>query len=140
VEIAVPKTKSNKPKKLRIKTVQNEFNHLIASGKPCTKCGQLFPVMQCSHNHSVGAYPNLRFDPMNVLPLCGHCHPFWWHLEPAKSWDWFKNKYPGRYAYLEVAKNKYIKWTQDKLLEVREKIKNEDLKGLLISPELLDTP
>ncbi len=124
-------------KKLSTKVVQKEFNHLIASGKECSKCSQSFPVMQCSHIHSVGAYPALRFDPMNTLPMCGHCHMFWWHLEPAESWEWFKNKYPGRYQYLLQAKNKYIKWTQEKLLEVREKVKIKDLKGLLIAPELL---
>src|SRR3989304_2916765 len=123
-------------KKLSIKLVQKEFNHMIASGKPCAKCHQVFPVMQCSHVHSIGAYPNLRFDPMNTLSMCGHCHNFWWHLEPAQSWDWFKQTFPGRYEYLLEAKNKRVVWTQDKLTEVREKVKNLDLKGLLIDPKL----
>lgn len=124
-------------KKLSIKVVQKEFNHLIAYQKPCAKCHQVFPVMQCSHVHSIGAYPNLRFDPMNTLPMCGRDHNFWWHLEPAQSWDWFKQTFPGRYEYLLVAKNKYIVWTQDKLIETRKKIKDLDLKGLLIAPELV---
>jgi hypothetical protein len=130
----VRKTKS---KKLSTKAIQKEFNHLIASGKPCAKCNQIFPVMQCSHVHSIGAYPNLRFDPMNALSMCGRHHNFWWHLEPTESWDWFKEKYPGRYQYLLIAKNKHVGWTQDKLLEVRRKVKERDLKGLLIMPELL---
>jgi len=130
------------PRKIKIgvlkRTVQREFNHLIAFNKPCAKCGQTFPVMQCSHVHSVGAYPNLRFDPMNALPMDGHCHPYWWHLEPSEAWDWFKNKYPGRYEYLLKAKNKRVDWTIESLQEIRKKIKAEDLRGLLIMPELLE--
>jgi len=62
---------------------------------------------------------------------------FWWHMEPAESWEWFKKTYSGRYLYLLTAKNKFIKWTDEALLEVRRKIKEADLKGLIIAPELL---
>lgn len=124
-------------KKPPVKTIQAEFNHMIASGKPCARCKQVFPVMQCSHIHSVGAYRNLRFDPMNVFPMCGRCHRFFWHDEPGDAWDWFKEAFPGRYEYLLVAKNKHIEWTADKLLEVRRKIKEKDIKGLFIMPELV---
>ena len=119
------------------RVTQREFNHLIASGKRCAKCYKKFPVMQCSHIYSTGAYPNLRFDPMNVLPMCGHCHNFWWHLEPSESWDWFKEKYPGRYEYLLKAKNKHVGWNIEKLQDVRKKVKEKNLKGLLIMPELI---
>lgn len=123
------------------KAVQDEFNHLIASGKPCAKCGQTFPVMQCSHIKSIGGHDNLRYDPMNVLPMCGHCHNFWYHAEPTESGKWFEQKYPGRYEYLLQAQNKHVGWTIDKVLEVRKKVKEKDLKGLLIMPELvLDNP
>jgi hypothetical protein len=74
---------------------------------------------------------------MNVLPMCRRCHKFWWHEEPGDAWEWFKSKYPGRYAYLEVAKNKYVGWDNDKLLEVREKVRNNDIRGLIVAPELL---
>lgn len=125
-----------KTKKIKIgtlkKAVQKEFNHMIASGKPCAKCHQTFPVMQCSHVKSIGASPNLRFDPMNALPMCGHCHMFWWHLEPAESWDWFKGTFPGRYEYLIKAQNIRVDWTVDKLLEIRKNIKEVNLKALLI--------
>jgi hypothetical protein len=139
------KTKLPKIKKVKIgalkKKIQIEFNHLIASGKPCAKCGQTFPVMQASHCRSIGAAPNLRFDPMNVLPMCGHCHPYWWHLEPSESWSWFEQKYPGRVIYIEKAQNKQVDWSIPMLLEIRQKVKDGDLRGLLIAPELLlDSP
>ena len=119
------------------KTAQREFNKLIASGKPCAKCMKTFPVMQCSHIHSIGAYSNLRFDIMNVLPMCGRCHNFWWHQEPSESWDWFVKNYPGRHQYLLKAKNKVNKWTMDDVLQIKEYVRNREIKKLLIAPELL---
>lgn len=120
------------------KRIQTEFNKFVASGKPCAKCGKTFPVMQCSHIHSIGAYPSLRFDIMNVLPMCGRCHRFWWHDEPGEAWPWFIKNHKGRYEYLLKAKNKQIKWTEEKLTEIREAIKNKEIKKLLVAPELLD--
>jgi hypothetical protein len=120
------------------KKIQDEFNAMMARGKPCAKCGNIYPVMQCSHIWSIGSYPNLRFDPMNVLPMCGRHHNYWWHLEPAESIEWFTNTYPGRYDYLIEAKNKLVHRTLDDLQEVRDKIKERNLRGLLIAPELLD--
>ena len=71
---------------------------------------------------------------MNVLPMCGRDHPFFWHDEPTESGKWFEEKYPGRYMYLLEAKNKYTKWTMDKLLEVRKHIKDKNLRALVIAP------
>ena len=120
------------------RAVQREFNRLIASGKPCVKCHKTFEVMQCSHIKSTGAYPNLRFDPMNAFSMCGRCHNFWWHLEPSESWEWFKEEFPGRHEYLLKAKNKRVGLTIDKLQEIRKNVKESNLKALLIAPELLD--
>ena len=116
------------------KKIQIEFNRMIAQGKPCAKSHQIFTVMQCSHVHSIGSYPNLRFDPMNTLPMCGRHHMFWWHLEVSEAWDWFKQNFSGRYEYLLKAKNIHNDWTIDKLLEIRKNIKNRDLKALMILP------
>ena len=96
--------------------------------------------MQCSHVRSIGAYPNLRFDVMNVLPMCGYHHKFYWHDEIGDAWPWFVKKYPGRHEYLLKAKNKLVKYTIDDLKVVREHIKNKDLRKLIIAPELLDKP
>jgi len=123
--------------KIPIKTIQREFNAMVARGQPCAKCGQTFPVMQCSHIHSIGAYPNLRFDVMNVLPLCGRHHNFWWHLEPSESWDWFKENHPGRYQYLLKAKNKVVQRKRDDYIQIRKWIKEKNVRKLVIAPELL---
>ena len=105
------KPKEKKKRKVPKKQIQIEFNAMIAHGNPCAYCHRLFPVMQCSHIHSVGAYPNLRFDPMNALSMCGRHHRFFWHDEPGDAWMWFEKTYPGRYEYLLKAKNIIIKWT-----------------------------
>ena len=129
------------PRKIKIgplkRAIQAEFNHMIAFGKPCAKCGRTYEIMQCSHVRTIGAYPNLRFDPMNVLPMCGLHHNFWWHAEPTESGKWFEEIYPGRWAYILKAQNKHVGWTVENLSEVRKKVKEKDLRGLLIMPELV---
>jgi len=107
------------------------------SGYPCARCNQKFPVMQCSHVKSTGAYTNLRFDPMNVLVMCGRCHNFWWHSEPTESGKWFEKKYPARWDYLEKAKLKVIKRTEKDKKQIRQWIKERNIKKLYIAPELI---
>ncbi len=129
------------PRKKKIgplkRAVQREFNKMIASGQPCVKCGGLFKVMQCSHLYSIGSYPNLRFDVINVVSMCGRCHNFWYHLEPMESRDWVVKKYPGRYQYLLKAKNKLVQHRIPDLEEIRKFVKDKNMKKLLIAPELL---
>ena len=119
------------------KAVQKEFNKMVASDKPCAMCGKRYEVMHCSHIHSIGAYPNLRFDIMNVLPKCARCHKWVWHDDPGTAWPWFIRNHPGRHKYLLEAKNKVNKWTMDDVLEIRKYVRNKDLRKLLIAPELL---
>jgi len=114
-----------------IKDIQEEFNSLVAKGQPCSKCGKRFEVMQCSHVWSIGSAPGIRFDILNVLAMCGHCHNYWYHLEPMESKDWFKNNYPNRYEYLEFARHQNKKWTASELNEIREAIRNRDLQALI---------
>lgn len=103
----------------------------------CQKCGKSFEKLDCSHIKSVGAYPNLRFDIMNVIAMCSRCHLWWWHEEPTESGGWFKNKFPGRYAYLQLAKNRLVKRTKDDLKEIRKHIKEKNVKKLVIAPEII---
>lgn len=124
-----------KPKSLRTfkKTVQAEFNKMVTDGKPCSKCGKSFYKMDCSHIYSIGAYPNLRFDIMNVLPMCSNCHIWWWHDNPTEAGEWFKKNYGDRYTYLEIAKNIPRNYTIEDLQEVREYIKNKQTDKLCLT-------
>lgn len=114
-----------------IKDIQKEFNSMVTEDQPCTKCGKRFEKMQCSHVWSIGTSPGLRFDIMNVKPLCGHCHNFWWHLEPMESKDWFVNIFPERWKYLEFAKTRFKKWTTEELHKIRQAIKDKNFKELI---------
>jgi hypothetical protein len=43
---------------------------------------------------------------INIKTLCWNCHLNWWHKNPIEAVDWFKEKYPDRYAELkEIAKD-----------------------------------
>ena len=53
------------------KTIQKEFNSLVASKGVCEKCDRGYTVMQCSHVWSIGSYSNLRFDILNTMCMCG---------------------------------------------------------------------
>ena len=81
------KTKGRPPKSLRTftKTVQEEFNAMVTASQRCSRCFKLYERMECSHVLSIGAYPALRFDIFNVLPMCSRHHIWWWHDEPTES-------------------------------------------------------
>jgi len=113
------------------KTIQKEFNSLVASKGVCEKCDRGYTVMQCSHVWSIGSYSNLRFDILNTMCMCGRCHNFWWHLEPMESREWFAKKFPERDIYLKEVRNIVKPWTVEELQKIREAVKNKDLKALV---------
>ena len=128
--------RTRKPKSLRTftKTVQREFNAMVTEDQPCAKCGNEYARMDCSHVLSIGAYPNLRFDILNVLPLDARCHRWWWHDEPTESGEWFRKKYPERWRYLEEAKNIIRKFTIEDLQEIRKAVEEKDFDKLILKP------
>ena len=65
---------------------------------------------QCSHVHSVGAYSNLQFDPMNALCLCYRHHIHWWHKETGEAWEWFKKPFPNWQWCIAVVKFHEDQW------------------------------
>jgi len=46
---------------------------------------------------------SLRHHVMNSKALCGGCH-MWWGQKPEESRIWFQDKFPERWAFLEVAR------------------------------------
>lgn len=114
-----------------LKETQIEFNALVAGIGVCARCGKSFEQMQCSHVYTVKAYPNLRFDVLNALSMCGNHHMWWWHQEPGEAWPWFKEKYPERYSYLVFAKNQIKPWKIYEVKEVRKAIKERNLHALM---------
>jgi hypothetical protein len=116
------------------KDTQTKFNALIREKGYCEWCGSTVNQLHCSHILSVGAHPNLRFDILNVCCHCSYCHRFKWHDNPLGGMEWFINKYPERFKYLQAVKNNYKKWTIPDLQEIQEYIKNKDLKKLITFP------
>lgn len=120
------------------KTVQDEFNAMIARGKPCAKCGNRYDVMHCSHVRSIGSYPNIRYDVFNVLPMCARHHKWWWHEEPLDASDWFRKNYRSRDEYLQIAKNIPRHYKMEDVKQVREWIRNREIDKLHYSKEEIE--
>lgn len=101
----------------------------------CQKCGKPSSGRDChvSHVKSKGSYPRLRADVINLKILCYHCHRHWWHKEIIDATNWFKDKFPDRYEYLEIAKQDQRKLTLD---EVEQKI--EELQDMLVGLDMRD--
>lgn len=34
--------------------------------------------------------------------MCYHCHLNWWHKNPMEAAEWFANKFPDRWEYLQA--------------------------------------
>ncbi len=71
--------------------------------------------MQASHVLPEGAYPNLKFDPDNIIPQCYAHHIHWWHKSPMEAGLWFQKEYPKQWKYLLSMKRTHFDWTPDKI-------------------------
>jgi len=93
-------------------------------GYTCQKCNKFLVGRNChvSHVKSVGAYPDMEFDLLNMKVLCFRHHILWWHKEPLEAGEWFKNKFPKRYKYLEKEKNNIKSRSVKDLEELYEKL------------------
>ena len=70
----------------------------------CQVCGK---VVQGGNAHTSHIVPKgngaswRRFDLLNLLLKCMHCHIYWWHKNPTESGKWFTEKYPARDKHLD---------------------------------------
>lgn len=87
----------------------------------CQHCGKNTKGSDChvSHVIPVSGGHGLAYDPMNMKVLCYHCHLNWWHKSPIEAGNWFCQKFPDRWAYLQTVERKR-KWTA---WELEEEIK-----------------
>lgn len=51
----------------------------------------------------------LRYDHMNIKTLCYGCHIPRWHKDPLLANEWFQDKFPDRWEYLQERRNKSLK-------------------------------
>lgn len=91
----------------------------------CLKCGRVVSGSNChaSHIFSVGAYPNLKFDPDNMKVLCYHCHLNWWHKNPLESGEWFRHNYADWFQRLELKKMIPVKLKEQDYVDLIQKYK-----------------
>jgi hypothetical protein len=90
------KRKLNQKLDLFVKAVMIEMH-----GDRCLRCGSGYKVA-ASHILPKGKYPRLRFEALNVIPLCFGCHLHWWHKNPIEARDWLDKKFPGRIEQLQI--------------------------------------
>ena len=91
----------------------------------CQRCNKQVEGLNAHGSHviPVSASQRLRFDLLNIKCLCYHCHIQWWHKHPIDARDWFKNKFPERFKYLQKEKLNTEKWTRTELEELIERYK-----------------
>lgn len=91
----------------------------------CQRTGQKVEGSNChvSHVIPVSAGNALAFDMLNMKVLSYHSHLNWWHKNPIEAAEWFKNKFPDRWEYLQANKNKLVHWKESDYLEMIEIIK-----------------
>lgn len=72
-------------------------------GYKCQYCGKDRSQVQIhgSHVYSVGSKLYLACDLKNIKALCSYHHHRWWHSNIIEASEWFKNKFPDRYKYLQ---------------------------------------
>lgn len=134
------KKRKRKPKteKQKIKDRLDELLRIatrLRDNDTCQHCGKRVSGSDSHTAHIVSKAQTLwlRWDLLNVLVLCTHCHFQWWHAHPLEAGEWFRQTFPARQAYLEtkrqekrqtmrvsdlLAKEQYLK---DKI----EELKNE---------------
>ena len=122
------KTKIRVAKKPTISKLKKELSKLVKDfikkrdNHTCQYCGKKVEGNNCHASHIIPvSHGNvLSFDPLNMKVLCYHHHINWWHKNPMKSAEWFKQKFPERWEYLQNNKNKIVKW---KINDYKEMIK-----------------
>ena len=97
----------------------------LRDGNVCQHCGKWVEGRdrQASHVIPVSAGSKLRWDPMNMKVLCNYCHLHWWHKNPMEAAQWFEEKFPDRWEYLQANRG-IAKFTvpqlEDKLGELQD--------------------
>lgn len=117
-------------RKPSIKTLRKKLKALVyeyvflRDDDTCQKTGK---KVSGSNRHPAHVIPKskgnaLRWNPINILTFSFHSHINWWHQNPLEAAEWFKKKFPKRWAYLEKHKNDIVKFKRDDYLKMIEDI------------------
>jgi hypothetical protein len=117
-----------------------EFSNIIRSSGVCARCGKYAEGwnLHCAHIYTRGNHA-IRWDPMNAIPLCAGCHR-WGHDNPLDFATFIRDKYPGRYDYLQEAKDLIVRRRYDDYVELLATLKKRDIKALMVIGGDFDGP
>ena len=86
----------------------------------CQYCGKQVEGSNAHGSHilNVASHAHMEFDPCNLKTLSYHSHLNFWHKDIIAAGEWFTNKYPERWAYLQDRDKLRIKITTPELDEM----------------------
>jgi len=115
----------------KIKTLQNKLTKLvhkhikIRDNYICQWCGVHVEGSNAHPSHVIPKSEGnvLRWEPLNIKTLCFHCHINKWHKNPNDAADWFQEKFPERWEYLQKHRRDIVKWKAHDYEEMIEEAK-----------------
>lgn len=99
----------------------------------CQKCNKKILNPQgadTSHVLCKNRYKSLKYDEYNLKLMCMSCHK-WWHNMPTESGEWFKQKFPDRWGYLQESRKTIRKFG---IVQLQETI--EDYEDKLVGIDM----
>jgi hypothetical protein len=96
---------------------------IVRDNGQCQKCGRRRPevMTQTCHFRSRGRM-STRHHPANVFLGCPSLNLGWGPAEPAKFVEWFKARWPRRYATVEELSRSRLETTEANLAEVEREV------------------
>lgn len=83
------------------RVVEKAFErYLTHRGVSCAFCGRVDKTIAPAHLFSVGAFPSLKKDVDNVVPLCYKCHTSYDHASVERRRFLVERYLPGRWEML----------------------------------------
>jgi len=99
------KRRKKSPKKLKAEELEKIVTLYIKrrDGYTCQRCLREVEGSNCHVSHVIPKSKGnaLRYDDQNLKVLCFFCHLQWWHKNPLEAGEWFKEKFPLRWEYLQ---------------------------------------
>ena len=117
--------KPRKPaRKTLIKALDN-LAKLVAKERDkwiCQKCGKEVHGKSAHGSHviPVARGHRLRWENTNIKCLCSYCHRRFWHSNPVEAGEWFKAKFPKRWAAIESMLGDKKRFSTAELEELRQ--------------------
>ena len=129
------------PKKTKRKKIIDRLDEVtpaiikLRDERTCQKCSGKPQPQGCHWAHIYSRTSHkMRWDLLNSLVLCNGCHRFW-HANPIDAENWFRDKFPARYDYLQELRRQSTKHIPQAVLEdwldtLKQKLKDlqRDLK------------